>query len=106
MALDRASAGTPLAPSEAVRVEEFGDEVIVQALSLRGHLEYAKVARSDPDGAMSRLLSQTVLASDLKPLYTVEQWEAWGARHPLAALTLYQHAQRISGLTGEAAEKN
>jgi hypothetical protein len=53
-----------------------------------------------------RLLALCVLASDQLPLWSVQQWEEFGAQHFEASLRLFHVAQRLSGLDIEVAKKN
>lgn len=105
MVIERGSLPSPLPPAETVQCEELGGEVVVRGLDLRGHLQWSLDNREDRFGQVSRLLSLCVFAADQKPLWTAEQWEAWGARNRSAAFDLFSHCRRLSGLDEAEAEK-
>jgi hypothetical protein len=108
MALKRDQIKPPALPREAVMVEELGGEVIVRGLLLRERL--ALFAGASEGAAeykhVCEVLAVSVLAGDDKPVYTADEWEAFGARHLAAAISLFSHVQRLSGLDIEASKKS
>lgn len=109
MALDRSQIPAPVLPKEAVPVPSLGGEVIVHGLLLRDRLRLFAEAREEGAvryASVSSMLAATVTGGDGKPLYTVDEWETFGALHLDEALDLFAVAKRLSGLDSEDAEKN
>ena len=52
------------------------------------------------------LLALCVLDADSLPLWTQDQWQAFGARHPAQAVELFNAAWRLSGFDEAAQAKN
>lgn len=99
MAIRRADVATPLLPQEAIQIDSLGGEVIVSGLMLKERLEMATL-----NGGFERvavMLAKTVRDADQKPLFSAEEWEAFGAKHFDDALKLAEVAQRLSGMGGE-----
>jgi hypothetical protein len=121
MALLRKSAvATPALPEEALEVPELGGEVAVRALLLRERIAFA-VDKSDHFAKVARMLAECVTVEEERetaangqirtevlrvPLFDVQGWEAWGAKHMNAALRIWDVARRLSGFDREDAEKN
>ena len=109
-------AAVPAVPAlarEVMPVPELGGDVIVQELTLDARLDFERALRgSARRGVMAmvpHLLAATVVLEDGEPLYTVDEWRAFGARNPArkdAAVGLFNTAMRLSGFDGEAAKKN
>lgn len=104
--LKRANIAPPAPPSEAVQVDAMGGEVVVRGLLLRDRLALATAGGADKFGQVSALLAASVVDADGEPVWTQQQWEAFGARHFEEALRLFVVAQRLSGLDAEETEKN
>jgi hypothetical protein len=56
--------------------------------------------------AIPHLLAATVLIDGDEPLYTPDEWGAFGARHKEAAIELFNVAARLSGFNDGEAAKN
>ena len=54
---------------------------------------------------VSELLAPTVVDDKGEPIYTVEQWEQYGADHYKSALDLFSVAMEVCGLDAEANKK-
>ena len=106
MALKKSDIPRPLPPAEAVPVEALGGEVIVRGLLLSERLEIAVSTSGSRFKQIPKLLALTVVDADQLPIFSETEWEAFGARHFDAALSLFKVAQRLSGLDGDDAEKN
>lgn len=104
-ALKKAAITAPRAPAEAVQVDALGGEVIVRGLMLSDRLRIVVGNGEDGFGQVARILHATVVDADGERIFTVDEWEAFGARHFDDAWNLFGIAQRLSGLDGEAAEK-
>jgi hypothetical protein len=96
---------------EVVPVPELGEdaEVLVVELSLAGRLEFEdalRTPRASTHDLVPRLLALSVLGEADVPLFSVEQWQAWGARHRDRSVQLFNVAMRVSGLNAADAEKN
>lgn len=112
----------PQLAEEVLPVEALGGDVIVRELPLSARLElraqHARLAEPLPGesddiahtraGAfmMPATLARCVFGGDGLPLFTLDEWDAFGTRHTDAALALFKASQRLSGMTTEAAEKN
>lgn len=98
MALRKSDVERPVLPAEAVDVPELGGEVIVRGLTLSQRLELGVRFR---DGGrfrqMAEMLALCVVDADEAELFSVEEWEAFGAKHFEAVLRLSDVAQRLSG---------
>lgn len=108
MALKKADIKPPVLPREAVEVVELGGEVVVRGLLLRERLALFDdaLAGAQKYGHISAVLAACVVDAEGEPVYTVEQWEQFGAAHFEAALALFKVAQRLSGLDVEERKKN
>ena len=98
MILKRADIADPMPPEEAVAVGSLGGELIVKGLLLSERLQMAIDETLSGPGRCAEILARCVLADDRKPLFTAQQWEAFGARHYDEALELFAVAHRLSGL--------
>lgn len=107
MALKRSDIPRPILPMEAISVAELGGEVIVRGLRLSERLELG--TRHDIEEGyarqMLRILAACVIDADHEPIFTVDEWEAFGAKHPKPTVELWDVASRLSGLNAEDAEK-
>lgn len=110
MALLKAEVPAPVLPeTRVVQVPELGGEVILRPLMLSDRLALAAHARVQTPkefAHIAALLAYCVMDGNLEPLFTVDQWEAWGSKHMTAALTLWDEAYALSGLKPEEAKKN
>lgn len=106
--LKKSQIASPVLPKETVDVAELGGEVVIRGLLFSERL--ALFARVDEKGKafaeIPQLLALTVIDGDGEPVFTAEQWEAFGARHMETLLHLFSIAKRLSGLDAEAAAKN
>lgn len=106
--LKKSQIASPVLPREAVDVAELGGEVVIRGLLFSERL--ALFSRVGNDGKafaeIPQLLALTVLDVDSAPVFTAEQWEAFGAKHMETMLHLFGIAKRLSGLDAEAAAKN
>lgn len=99
MAIKRVNVAPPSPPMETVELEGVG-EVIVRGLMLRDRLALMSTGGEAID-KVAPMLAATVVDDDRQPLWTAEQWEAFGARNFDACLRLFDVAQRLSGLKPE-----
>lgn len=106
MALRRSEIARPLLPMEAVDVPEIGGEVIVRGLMLSDRLELGVKFRDAGFRQMPEMLARCVVAADQQPVYTADEWEAFGALHFDTVLKLADLAQRLSGFDRGAAGKS
>jgi len=98
---------------EVIRVEALGGEVAVLELDLGARLEFEsalaasrKSGKSLVSAMVPQLLALCVVGDDGEPLFTVKQWQAFGARHRDTAIELFNAAMRLSGFDAEANAKN
>lgn len=93
------------APSEEVTVEPLGGEVVVHGLGLSDRLRMS--AWTGPRfGQMCEALAAAVRDADGVPIYTAQEWEAFGGQHMADAIRLWQVIERLSSLDEAQAEKN
>lgn len=108
MALSKSEIKPPVLPKEAVQVDSLGGEVIVRGLMLAPRL--ALMANLGEDGRaytqVSNVLAATVIDAMGLPIFTAEEWEAFGAAHFDDAMKLFSVASRLSGGDMAAAKKN
>lgn len=104
-AIKRAQLPPPSFPKKMVAVEALGGEVVVWGLGLADKLRFA--TWDGPRFAqMCEALAVAVRDADGVPLWTAEQWDAWGSKHVTEALRLFGVIEELSGLTEAQAEKN
>ncbi|WP_123296227.1 hypothetical protein [Comamonas sp. BIGb0124] len=115
----------PDIPREVEPVPELGGSVILIGLSLTDRLANDALSRLDQkpgDGetvedaharagaaGVLRVLSKCVLGEGDQPLMNQSEWNAFGTKHPLVSIRLFNRIQRLDGVTaqGEAElEKN
>lgn len=106
MIIERDQVPKPVAKRKQVRVEVLGCDVIVRQLTLSEKFE---LVAAHQNGTFSEkdligVLANTVLAVDLKPLFTREEWEVFGSDHIDVATELSNVAFQLSGL-GEPGKK-
>lgn len=122
MAIARDAIAPAVLPRETVQVDAIGGEVVVQGFDMQQMLAFHAHRRrlvvpldgESPDDAIERAgaalvpwaLSRTVLADDGKPVYTEDQWRAFGGRHAVACIELYHVAMRLSGSDDSAEKKS
>lgn len=103
--LERGAVPAPTLPKRTVEVPELGGEVIVRGLLLADRLAVMTGDRLDFT-RISRMLASSVVLADGLPMWTAAEWEEFGAQHFEAASRIFDVALELSGLKGEAAEKN
>lgn len=90
----------PALPKETVDVPELGGEVVVQALLLRDQLDLS-TKQLKTFGHFSHMLALTVVDANGDPIFSMEEWEVWGASHLDVALKLFGAVKRLSGMGDE-----
>ncbi len=109
MALKRDAIKPPTLPRETYPCPELGGEVII-----RGPLASARIAMqrhaTDPGAGVEQLapilLAASVLDADDQPIFSAEQWDAWGGGNYEAYIGLFNAAMRLWGFDSEANRKN
>ena len=120
--IERSQVKAPSLPRETVAVPALGGDVIVRGLLLSERMQLSSLnaqlaepapgeteaqARSRAGGHLvSFTLARSVELADGKPLYTQQEWDAFGADHPEAALDLFKRARVLGGQDREEAAKN
>lgn len=111
------AAQAPELPFEDVPCPPLGGEVRVRALWLSQRLAIEqRIGRlrakhaDEPDAAVYAcipdLLAIAVVDAAGQPVYSRQHWEIFGATHTALALSLFNTAWRLSGMSGEDAKKN
>lgn len=108
MILKKPDIKPPVLPKETIDVPELGGEIILRGLLLSERLALFADVREGGErySHIARLLAVTAIDADGHQVYTVDEWEQFGAQYFDAALRLFDVARRISGLDAEAREKN
>lgn len=106
MALSKAEIRKPVLPTEVINLASLGGEVVVRGLLLKDRLALFAEASQGGTAHISRLLAATVVDSHGEPIFSVDEWEIFGATQFDDALALFQVARRMSGLDAEVVEKN
>lgn len=120
--LERSRVKAPVRPMETIPCDALGGDVIVRGMLLSERLEMQALnalmsepaageteqqARARAGAQMTaQMLARCVILGDDKPLFTVTEWDQFGARHPEAVLDLLRVAQRLSGTDEQDIEKN
>lgn len=108
MALRKSEIQPTVLPKETHECGPLGGEIVVRGLLLRERLSLFDDVNNGADrfGHLSAVLAACVIDADGKPVFTVDEWERFGAVHFDAALALFKVAQRLSGLDVEERKKN
>lgn len=106
--ISKANIAAPVLPKETVEVSALGGEVIVRGLLLSERLALFAGIREDGNAFahLPSMLAATVQDADGLQVFSEQEWEAFGAKHFEAALSLFAVARKLSGLDAEVAEKN
>lgn len=104
--LRKAAAPAPSLPMEVVDVPALGGAVVVRGLMLRQRIAILAGSNGKDYAHICELLAACVFDADDKPLYSVDEWEAFGATHFEAAASLFAVASRLVGADAEAVAKN
>lgn len=120
--LERSKVKPPVRPMETVPCAALGGDVIVRGMLLSERLELQALnalmaepaageteqqARARAGAHMTaQMLARCVVLADEKPLYSVHEWDQFGAKQPAAVLDLLKVAQRLSGNDELDIEKN
>lgn len=114
--LKRGDIAPPVTPKETMEVPALGGEVVVRGLLLSERMAVQKQivslrrAEADDTGTVHAILpvmlALCVLDADGLPLWTQDQWQAFGGTHADQAVTLFNSAWRLSGFDAEAETKN
>jgi hypothetical protein len=101
---------------EIVPVPGLGGDVIITEMMLDARLDFEDAlhaskpskpgAKVGVNAMVPQMLALAVVLEDGQPLYTVQQWRAFGAKHRDDAITLFNAAMRLNGFggAGEAAK--
>lgn len=114
--IKRATVPAPTVPKETVDVPALGGEVVVRGLLLSERMAIQKKivtlrkADADEEGTVHAilpvLLAICVIDADSLPVFDVDAWQAFGARHTAQAVDLFNTAWRLSGFAGPEEAKN
>jgi hypothetical protein len=99
MALSKAEIRRPALPKRAVAVPELGGEVIVRGLLLKDRLALFRDGTETRDYEfVAQVLAVTVVDAEGEPVFTVDEWNEFGAVHVKPAMDLFLVASELSGL--------
>ena len=100
--IDRGQLQRPRLPEEEVEIASLGGSVTVRGLAMVAALAMGDRIReclaSGSAAHVPELLAATVIASDGAPLWSVDEWDAFGAGNVDEVVALYRAARRVSGL--------
>lgn len=88
-----------------MRVDALDGEVVVHGLGLADKLRFA-TWQGPRFSQMCEALSVAVRDANGDPLWTADEWDAWGGQHLDEAIRLWSVVERLSSLDKEDAEKN
>jgi hypothetical protein len=108
MVISRDQLKPPTLPKETIPCPELGGDVVIRGplASARIALQRMATADSTVEKLAPVLLASSVVDKDDKPLFTEEQWDAWGGSNYTAYLTLFNAAMRLWGFDREENRKN
>ena len=118
MAVDRSQVQAPVLPKEETEVPAIGGSVVVRGMLLTDRMALWDAGQPRPDETAEQAkaraeaaivpdtLARCVVLDDGKPLWTSDEWNAFGAANPGEALRLFNLANRLSGGDTQATEKN
>lgn len=69
----------------------------LQGLTLSDQVGISWETARDPARVMAATLARCVVLEDRLPLFTVDEWDLWGARHADTCATLYEEIRKVSG---------
>lgn len=114
--IKRSAIAAPTLPKETVAVAPLGGDVVVRGLLLtermavqRQLVELRKKELTDTGAVHAILpvmLALCVLDAEGLPLFTQDQWQAFGATHTDTAVELFNTAWRLSGFAQADDTKN
>lgn len=113
--IKRGEIAAPVVPKETVPVPALDGDVVVRGLLLSERLavqdQIAKLRKSADDKSsvhaiLPVLLAICVLDADSLPVFTQDQWQAFGAKHAGQAVDLFNTAWRLSGFSTADETKN
>jgi hypothetical protein len=104
--INKANIPAPMLPKEVMSVPEISKEgdVIVRGLLLTDRVRLLQKESAGSLG-LSVMLAATVVDENNEPIWTEQEWEAFGARHFDVALTIFYKAKELSGLDAEINKK-
>ena len=86
----------PLLKETAVHVPSLDGAVIVRGLMLVDRLNIT--LKQNDMGIIAEMLAKCVLGDDHQPIFTMEEWERFGAVHDDDAIMLWEKVLEISSL--------
>lgn len=103
--LKKADIARPVLPTRAVPVAALGGSVMVRGLLFSERMALFAV-EAQAITQVPRLLALTVHDADGAPVFSVDEWEAFGAAHPQEIFEVFEVAMELSGLKAEAVKKS
>lgn len=104
--LKRGDIPRPTRKAEAVQVDSLGGEVKVMQMTLPTYLSIVRATVEKGDTMpLAAVLSECVVDGDGFPIFSEEEWGAWGVAHISDSLKLYNKIRELSGIDAEDAEK-
>jgi hypothetical protein len=102
--LKRSDIPRPSLPKETVKVKSLGGEVVARAMELGHRVEFSLQSDMAWPERLSPVLARCIVDADGEPIFSAEEWEAWGGKHAREALELWAVVRKLSGIGDE--EKN
>lgn len=107
MVLKKSSIVAPTLPRETVPVPSLGGDVVVRGLRLSERLAMSiNVTQAERFRMVPALLALCVIDAADEPVFSEDQWEAFGAEHLDDAMALFNVAKRLSGMDEDALKKS
>jgi hypothetical protein len=101
--LKRSDIPRPSLPKETVEVKSLGGEVVAQAMDLEHRIEFSLMDGAWP-GRLAPALARCIVDADGNPIFSADEWQAWGGKNAREALELWAVVRKLSGIGDE--EKN
>lgn len=99
---------TPVTPTETVKIESLGGDVVVHGTTMLGQSRILRAARDEEVNGFSAtayMLSVCVHTPEGEKVYTPEMFDIWGGAHREEADKLADVCLQMVGLKAKEAEK-
>lgn len=101
--INKANVPAPSVPKRVVEnVEGIGGDVVIRGLYLSERSKLFSLLASEGKAEISLLLHMAVVDDKGDAIYTLEEWEQYGASNYKQALALFEVAKELSGFDVEA----
>jgi len=107
MLIKRDQVASFMVPKQTVEVPEFGGEVVVRCMPMAARAQMIVGSKNQqPMQHIVQTLAVCVIDAAGEPIFSAEEWDAFGGAHFNRACELYLLAQKLSGADHEENQKN